>query len=109
IEAATGLLSQAVKQKAKPEEVRSWADKAFKSAEPFGPRMQRQVALQVAEAMVDEDNLAPVALEYARKAERLLDAKDKPSAQRRVLEALVAALNKADKADESKEVQARLK
>src|SRR5262249_24762339 len=60
IETAANLLAQAGKRRAKPEEVRSWADKAFKSAEPFGPRMQRQVALQVAEGMMDADGLGPV-------------------------------------------------
>ena len=39
---ALELLSQAADKKATPEEVRGWAEKAVKWAEPYGPRWQRE-------------------------------------------------------------------
>ncbi len=103
------LLSQAGEKKAKPEEVRSWADKAVKWAEAYGPRWQREVTVDVAEILGEQDGFGAVALQYGRQAERSLDAKkDSPGMQRRVLRVLAAALNKADKKDEAKEVETRL-
>jgi hypothetical protein len=106
---ALELLSQAAEKKAKPDEVRSWADKAVKWAETYGPRWQREITMSVAEILSEQDGYASVALQYARQAERSLDAKkDSPGLQRRVLKALAAALNKSDKKDEAKEVELRL-
>src|SRR5262249_30641165 len=50
-----------------------------------------------------------IALTYARQAERLLDDKDRPAARKKVLDTLALALTKADKTDEAKEVEARIK
>jgi hypothetical protein len=103
------LLRQAGEKKAKPDEVRGWADKAVKWAEAYGPRWQREVAMNVAEILGEQDGYGAVALQYARQVERSLDAKkDSPGVQRRVLRALAAALNKSDKKDEAKEVELRL-
>jgi hypothetical protein len=107
-DAASKLLQQAAAKKAKPEEVRGWAEKAFKAAEPYGPRWQRELALRFAQILVDQDGFAPVAVEQARKAERLLGAAEKPSVQRRVLTVLAQALKKVKKEDEAKEVEARI-
>ena len=109
VQMALELLSQASEKKAKPEEVRSWADKAVKWAEAYGPRWQREVSINVAEVLADQKGFGSVSLQYARQAERSLDAKkDSPGVQRRVLRALVAALNNSDKKDEAKEVETRL-
>ena len=48
-QAALALLDQAAAKKATPEEVRSWANKAFAASEPYGPRWQREVALNFAQ------------------------------------------------------------
>src|SRR6266851_4866813 len=109
INAATSLLQQAKEKKAKPEEVRSWAAKAAKAAEAYGPRWEREVSLRLAEVLAEDDDYAATALDYARKADRFLDPKDKPSIQKRTLELLVKALNASKKADEAKEVEARIK
>ncbi len=69
------LLSQAGEKKAKPEEVRSWADKGVKWAEAYGPRWQREIIMNVAEVLSEQDGFGSVALQYARQAERSLDAK----------------------------------
>jgi hypothetical protein len=106
--AATTLINQAPKQGSKPAEVRGWADKAFKAAEAYGPRWQRQVGTQLTESLLKQDDFSPIALEYARRTERLLEPGDPPDAQTRVLEALASALRTADKTDELKEVEQRL-
>ena len=108
IEAATTAIKQAGDKKAKPEEVRSWADKALKAAEPYGPRLQRHVTMKIAGLLTEQEGLAPVALEYARRAERLLEPKDKPNIQMQVLDVLAEALKKAGKADEAKEIESRI-
>jgi hypothetical protein len=108
VDISSSLLRQASKNKVKPEEVRGWADKAFKAAETFGPRYQRDVTLRLAEALVKQEEYAAAALEYARKAERFLEPKDKGAVQKRTLEVLAEALTKAKKPDEAKEVQAKL-
>ena len=109
VRTALQLISQAADNKAKPDEVRNWADKAVKWSEGYGPRWQREITITVAEILGDEEGLGTVALQYARQAERSLDAKkDSAAVQRRILKALVAALNSSDKKDEAKDVQARL-
>src|SRR5205807_2648287 len=106
---ALDLLKQAAEKSAKPEEVRSWADKAVKWSEPYGERWHRDVTVTVAETLAAQKGFGTVALQYARQAERSLDPKkDSPGLQRRVLRTLAAALNASDKKDEAKEVEARL-
>ena len=107
-DAIPALLRQGLSKGATPEEVRGWADKLFKLAEPYGNRWQRQVALSIAEAIVNQHGLAPVAVEYARRAERLLGPADDANAQIQVLDALVAALKKSDKAPEAKQLEVRV-
>jgi hypothetical protein len=109
INAATSLLQQAKDKKSKAEEVRSWAAKAAKAAEAYGPRWEREISLRIAEILAEEEEYAATSLDYARKADRFLDPKDKPSIQKRTLELLVKALNASKKADEAKEAEARLK
>jgi hypothetical protein len=108
--AAVDLLGEAGEKKAKPEEVRGWAEKAFKAADVYGPRWQRDIAVQIARALLGDDAFTDVALNYGRRAERLLELEPKASAmaKMRVLGTLASALKKADKTDEAKEVEARL-
>ncbi|HZY87566.1 MAG TPA: hypothetical protein VFE78_22195 [Gemmataceae bacterium] len=103
------LIQQAAALKAKPEEVRNWAARAVKAAAVYGPRFQRDVTVGIARTLAGQKGYEPVALQYARQAERMLDASERPGLQKGVLEALADALTKAGKADEAKEVQARLK
>lgn len=107
-DAALNLLSAAGTKKAKPEDVRSWADRAFKAAEAYGPRWQREIGTRITGALVNQEGFAPVALEYARRLERLVDPDEDAAAQLRVLTLLSQALTKADKADEAKEIEARI-
>jgi hypothetical protein len=107
--AAMMLLQQAEKKMAKPEEVRGWATKAVKAAEPYGMHWQSDVVLDIAEILGSQKGYETIALQYARQAERMLDPKERPVLQKRVLEVLANALTKAGKADDAKEIEARLK
>jgi len=102
------VLGQAEAKKLKADEVRSYADKASKLAEPYGPRWQRQVAIRVATALTDQEAFSTIALEQARQAERLLTPADEIAAHMQVLETLARVLAKAKKPDELKQIETRL-
>jgi hypothetical protein len=106
---ALSLLGRAAAKKAKPEEVRSWAARAVKAAEAYGARWHRDVILLVVDILAEQKGYEAIALTYARQAERLLEESDRPGVRKRVLEGLAAALTKAGKTDEAKEVEARVK
>jgi hypothetical protein len=109
LEAALEVIGQAGEKKAKIEDVRGWADKAFKPAEGYGGRWQRHVALSLATAMASQKDLAPAAVEYARRAERLLDRdNDDASVQMEVLTSVAQVLTKAGKAEDAKKLDAEL-
>jgi thiol-disulfide isomerase/thioredoxin len=107
-EAALDLLSAAEDNKAKPEEVRGWADKAYKAAGEYGPRYKRDITLRIGRALVDQEGMLDTALTYARKAEQMIDEKDTPASQIGTLGLLATVLRKAKKEDELKEVEVRL-
>lgn len=101
------LIGVAAEKKVKPDEVRSWANKAFTAAEPYGTRWQREVALRLAESLLAQPGYAPVALEYARRVERLIDPKHDSTSQVRALDLLARALKQSGKEDEAREIEAR--
>jgi hypothetical protein len=105
---ALSLLAEADKHKAKPEDVRSWAEKAYKAAGEYGPRIQADITLDIAESLAEKDAYADVAVNFARRAERGLEPKTKLARVKRTLDVLATALKKAGKADEAKEIEARL-
>jgi hypothetical protein len=107
VRTALTLMSQAGRKKAKPEEVRSWAAKAVKASEAYGP-WHRTIVLAVAEILGEQKGFEPIALTYARQGERMLEPGDSVAQRKKVLEALAQALEKSGKADEAKEVAARL-
>src|SRR5262249_39195134 len=95
-------------KKAKPEEVRAWAARGVKVAEAHGPRFQQSILLSIAEGLTGEGgDYGGIAGQDAKQAERLLDADTKPAVQKQTLTVLAAALEKAGKADEAKEVKAK--
>jgi hypothetical protein len=105
---ALDLLGDAAENKVKPEEVKGWAEKAYKAAEPYGARVQADVTLQIAETLSKQEGYGEVAVDYARRAERALDPKAKIARTKQVLDVLAEALKKAGKADEAKQVEARI-
>jgi hypothetical protein len=102
------VLGQAQAKKLKADEVRSYADKASKLAEPYGSRWQRQVAIRIATALADQEPFTTIALEQARQAERLLTPADEVAAHMQVLETQARVLAKANKPDELKQIETRL-
>jgi hypothetical protein len=115
--AGLGLLQDATEKKAKPEEVRSWAEKTYKSADLFGARWQRDVSMRIANALSPQAAYAELAVTYARRAERMVDAKESAATHFRVQTALYHALKKAGEgsgekaaefAREAKKVDAKL-
>jgi hypothetical protein len=108
-EAALRLLGMAAEKKAKPEEVRAWAARAVKAADPYGPRWKRDVLLIVVGVLGEQKGYESIALTVARQAERLLEDKDRPGVRKRVLDSLANALKKAGRDDDAKEVEARIK
>jgi hypothetical protein len=108
VQLALTLLSQSEAKKVKPAEARSWADRAVSAAGLYGPRWQRDVLLMVAEVLSDEKGFEAIGLQYAQRAARRLEPTEAPAAQKRVLDELAGALEKAGKAEEAKKVQARV-
>jgi len=107
-EAALAMLQLASEKKAKPQEVRGIADKALKTADRYGTRWQLEMALRIADVLLQQESQLPIGVEYARLAERLLEPTDDPNLQVRTLEVLASALVKAEKTQEAKEVLARI-
>jgi hypothetical protein len=107
-DAAFNVLAQATTKKMMPDDVRALADKTAKLAEGYGPRWQRAAALKIASALADQEAFAPVVLEQARQAERMLRADEDSTVQMQVLSELAAIFKKAKKADELKPIEARL-
>jgi hypothetical protein len=105
LRAALFLIQSA--ESAKVEEVRAWAARGVKAAQPYGVRYQRDFTLKIAEALSRNKAYAPVALQYAQTAERQLDDSDPAALRKRTLEVLAAALTAAGKTAEAGEVEAR--
>jgi hypothetical protein len=107
-QAAMICLSKAAANKAKTDEVKTWAATALKTAEPFGPKWKRLVILQLAEILGSQEGFTGLALDYAEQAEKLLDASsDSPILQKRVLTLYADALDKAGRKEDAKKVRDR--
>jgi hypothetical protein len=107
-DAAQDLLNMASETKAKPEEVRGWAERMYKVAAGFGPRWQREIGVRITQILNRQEPYVAIALEYARRTERMLEPTDDPNVQIRILNALASALRKNNKAEEAKEIEGRL-
>jgi hypothetical protein len=109
IDAGLALLRSAAKNSVKPDEVEKTATVVVKAAERFGSRYANDVATQVAEVIAGQDGYGPMAVAYARRAEKALAPDASPTQQVRVLKTLKKALEKsADNAEQAKEIDARL-
>jgi hypothetical protein len=95
-------------QKASADELRAAAERYIKEAAGYGPELEANAAYQVAQAAARADKASPLALEYARKATKLVGEGAPPARVAAVLKVLAKALRDAGKADEAKEVDARL-
>jgi thiol-disulfide isomerase/thioredoxin len=107
-DAAYNVFKEAGAKKEKIENLRGWADKTYKASEGYGPRWQRFVTLRLAQSLLNQKDSYALAVEYARKAERSLDESDSPDVQIDVLQTVEQVMAKAGKADDAKQIQARL-
>lgn len=99
--ATPDLLAASGAMKAKPDDVKKWADIGLKAAAAHGPRAERNALLGTAEGLSKQDGLGAVALTYAEKAAAQTE-KGPLGAKVRALKALAAAQAKAGKADAAK-------
>jgi hypothetical protein len=108
VDAALALAANAGKLTLKADDVRAWVAAAGKAAAPYGKAYEGHVAAQLARSLIAQDGLAPLALEQAVRAERLLDAASNLDRQVAVLTVLETALQKNGKGDEARAIGARL-
>jgi hypothetical protein len=108
IDAGLNLVRSAAKSSLKPDVVDQTVKALEKAAAPYGPAYQNEIATGVAESLATQGGYGPMAVEYARRAEKALGA-DAPAAQQvRVLKVLKKALDTAGQGDQAKEVDGRL-
>ncbi len=101
------LFQTEVGQKSPADALRAAAESYMKEAAKYGPELEANAAYQVAQAAARVEAARPLALEYAQKAAKLVG--DGPPARvAAVLKVQAKALRDAGKADEAKEVEARL-
>jgi hypothetical protein len=92
--AGVNLAGGLAKQGAAAEEIRKQADAAIDTAATHGPEMKRVVLAQVARQVLAGGNSAPLALEYARQAEKMLTDAEPPGVALAILKTLGTALTK---------------
>ncbi len=98
---AADLLAQSGAMKAKPDDVKKWAEKGLKAAAAHGPRAERNAVLNTAETLAAQDGLGAAALAYAGKA--VANTEKGPLGSKvRALKALGGAQAKGGKADAAK-------
>lgn len=109
VESALWLLGQAGQHQATPEELQRWAERAFRCAAPFGPRYQRETALRLAAALAPLPAGGALAVDQARRAERLVSAQDGNAVEKLTLQTLASVLRQAGKEAEARAVEDREK
>jgi hypothetical protein len=106
--AADILLATQMKAGAKDEDLKATSETLFKIAKLYGPVAEKRSLIGVAGALSRGEKVSPLALEYARQAEKALTKDDSPATSVAVLKTLVTALKKSGKADEAKTYAASL-
>ncbi len=89
-------------------EFRSAADRAIRLAARYGSEMELAAVHRIADHLVESGLLPDLALEYASRADAMLQPSDPFALQRAVLENLVAALRRTGPAEDIAVVQHRL-
>jgi hypothetical protein len=108
LDAGGNLLRQASRSKESAEQVGRWAEAMARVAEPYGPRMEQDIHLRIAEVLAPQDAYAAVALKHARLAAKGLSAQAAAARQVRVLKPLEAVQRKAGLTAEAQQTAARL-
>lgn len=107
-EATFEVLRTVTPKQAKVEQVRAIVERVTKAAEAYGPRWQRETATRLADALAGQPAYAAIALDQARRAERLLSAREEPATQIQTLETIAAVFRKAGKPEEAQEFSGRI-
>lgn len=92
LDAAVILIRNAKKNGSTADDVTRWCGVALASAKPFGPRLEHETKLNLAEVLVNNPSLQKLAVEYARQAEQGMEPNSSKLRQVRVLTSLVRAL-----------------
>jgi hypothetical protein len=100
------VLGQAAAKKLPAEEVRGVVDRLVKASAGYGPRWERSVALKLATTLAGQEGHAAVALDQARRAERMLGDDSPATLQMEVYGTLARVAEKAGKPDEAKKYAA---
>jgi hypothetical protein len=105
--AALELTALAAEAGAPDLELRARAEHTMKTAAPYGREMELQAALQVARQFARGERQGVLAVDYARKAQKLLADDDPPMVQVRVLRTLGLALRKTGQSVAARPLEAR--
>lgn len=89
-------------------EVRAHVEQAIKLVQSHGPEMELQTALAVTRMLADSEKLAPVAVEYGNKVEKLLGPGGHPVARIVATRSLLTALHKTGQKEDARTVEERL-
>jgi hypothetical protein len=106
--AAEMLLQLRVTNGAKEDDLKAAAERMVKTASLYGPTMEKTALRSAAQALVRAEKVSPLAVDLARKAVAALAPDDPPAQTSEALKTLEAALRKTGKADEAKDVLARI-
>lgn len=90
------------------EQAGKYARQAAEAAKSYGPVLQQEIATQLAEILVANPDLAKLAGEYARTAEKLLQERDAAARKVRALKVLARVLKSEKKDGDLKKIEARL-
>lgn len=107
-DSALNLIKSAEKSDAKIDEVKSWAATAMKTAKAFGPRMNGEIAAQIADSLLRQEEYAKLAADYARDAEKSLGKNATPADQVRILSIVSRALRASKLEAEAKAIDVRV-
>ena len=103
-----GLLNALIKQGKGLDDLRKPAEAALAVAAAHGAEMKQIATAEIASVLSSGAQSAPLAVEYARQAEKNLTDGDAPEVKVAILKTLVNALRKSGKADEAKQFQPRI-
>jgi hypothetical protein len=106
-EAILALMRTAKANDAKVDDVKAWGAVGMKSANAYGPRFQTDFAAQMGTVLIGQEGYLPLAVEYAREAEKGLTPKMPAADHVRVLTLLSRALRKSGKEEEAKALDVR--
>jgi hypothetical protein len=101
------LISRAETDKASADDVKAWAERAVKAAEPYGDLMVRDMLTRVVDRLGSKETYAKVAVPFAERLVKMIDAKDPVPMQKKLLTSAATALEKGGKADAAKAVRER--